>query len=154
MTPNEKKALIKFKEISQGNTVAIAGRLRTTIGYAGEVCKKLWEKGYLERILPGQFAVYKLTSLGEEQVADVVVAEKEPVAAESIQEEEKAQVEDVDQYECVSCGVAVKEKDIECPKCGTVFEETIEEEGSAEKAGVLDQPSASQDWETCGWKWK
>lgn len=143
MTPNEKRALVKFKEIKQGNTVAIAGSLRFTIGYAGDVCKKLCEKGYLERLLPGQFAVYKITSLGEEQVKEEVASEKEisvgaPAAAEKIIEpseeilqddNESGEIEEIDEYECTNCGAVVKEQDTECPKCGIIFEEDHRKNG-------------------------
>ncbi|MBU4312379.1 MAG: hypothetical protein KJ706_06655 [Candidatus Omnitrophica bacterium] len=77
MTSNEKKVLVKFKELKQGNTVTMAGTLRSTIGYAYEICKKLCEKGYLERLLPGQFAIYKITPLGEEQVKGESEGERE-----------------------------------------------------------------------------
>jgi len=68
MTPNERKTLVKFAEIKEGNTVTIAGTLRSTINYAGEVCKKLCENGYLERLVPGMFARYKISPSGIEQV--------------------------------------------------------------------------------------
>jgi hypothetical protein len=142
MTPNEKKALVKFKELKQANTVAMAGTLRSTINYAGEVCKKLCEKGYLERFLRGQFAVYKITPSGEEQVKEEGASEKEIGVGVGAEEEktvepckenpqddsESGEGEKIEEYECTGCGAGVGEDGTECPKCGMVFEETVEEE--------------------------
>ncbi len=174
MTSNENKVLAKFKEIKQGNTVTMAGTLRVTISYAYDVCKKLCEKGYLERLSPGRFALYRITSLGEKQVGTDVQAD----ANEELK---------IEEYECVSCGAAVKEDDTECPKCGIIFEETVEEEmaesvGSSRderapqrvrgpsvvigikpveksdskegKTGIFNHPSVPDDWKTCNWNWK
>jgi len=174
MTSNEKKVLVKFKEIEQGNTVTMAGTLRVTISYAYDVCNKLCEKGYLERLSSGRFALYRITSLGEEQVGTDVQA--------NANEELK-----IEEYECVSCGAAVKEDDTECPKCGIIFEEAMEEEAAEsvdssrdeqvsqpvpnpsiileinpvkradskdEKTEILNRPSVPQDWKTCNWNWK
>lgn len=137
MTSNEKKVLAKFKEIKQGNTVTIAGTLRVTINYAYDVCKKLCEKGYLESLSPGRFALYRITSLGEEQVKTEGEGEKEFKADVDAEGEGRRETEGIEEYEyeCVSCGAAVKEEDTECPKCGIVFEEGVEEaiEGSTEE---------------------
>ncbi|NQS88711.1 winged helix-turn-helix transcriptional regulator [Patescibacteria group bacterium] len=165
MTSNEKKVLVKFREIKEGNTVTMAGTLRVTIGYACDVCKKLCEKGYLERLSPGRFALYKITPLGEEQVKGEGEIEKELTDAVGTGEGDKEEVEEMGEYECTNCGAAVKERDIECPKCGTVFEEGVEEEategGTTEgqsdvdkKTEISDQPSVPEDWKTCNWKWK
>jgi len=166
MTPNEKKALIKFKEIKQGNTVAIAGRLRVSIRYAGDACKELWEKGYIERLVPGQFAVYKITSLGEEQVRH----EGQPDEEKGTVQNEADKIEEIEEFECESCDIVGKAADTECSECGTVFEEATEEEqvvgGNIEeqsvpkedhnkvKAKTLDQFSAPKDWSACSWEWK
>jgi len=145
MTPNEKKALVKFKEIRQGNTVAIAGTLRSTINYAGEVCKKLHKMGYLERLLPGQFAIYKITPRGEEQVKKEGEAERElKECAIGAEEEGKEAIEEKGEYECSECGAAVKEEDTECPKCGTIlegYEEEPEEEMTERRRSSLDSGS-------------
>jgi len=128
MTPNEKRALIKFKEIKEGNTVNIAGTLEVTINYAGEACGRLCKKGYLERLLPGMFARYRITPLGEEQVREEGESEKEIKEQIGVEEEGKKEIEETEEYECTSCGTSVKEEDTECPKCGMVFEESVEEE--------------------------
>jgi len=179
MTQNEKKILTKFKEIKQANTVTIAGTLRASISYGYDLCKKLCEKGYLEQLSPGRFALYKITSLGEEQVKGDV----------------QSKIEGIGEYECVSCGTAVKEEDMQCPQCGIIFEEDVEEEvagispehsegGDVEEsfvfaqdrfrktpetkpyeetlsdenvgkgAEILNHPSVPQDWKTCNWKGK
>ena len=132
MTSNEKKVLMKFKEIKQGNTVTMAGTLRVTIGYAYDVCKKLCEKGYLERLSPGKFASYKITPVGEEQVKGEGEGERELSSVVSAEEEDKKAIEERDEYECVSCGATVREDTMVCPKCGVVFEEVVEEEEAAE----------------------
>ncbi len=137
MTSNEKRVLMKFKEIKQGNTVTIAGTLRVTINYAYDVCKKLCEKGYIERLSPGRFALYRITSLGEEQFKDE--GEKELKNVVVAGKEVKEANEERDEYECVSCGATVKESDTECPKCGVVFEEVVEEEEMAKS------PDSSRD---------
>lgn len=174
MTSNEKKVLDKFKEIGQANTVTMAGTLRVTISYAYDVCKKLCEKGYLERLSPGRFALYRITSLGEKQIGTVVQADANEEA-------------NIEEYECVSCGAGVKEDDTECPKCGIIFEEAVEEEmvqsvGSSQderapqrapdssvvldiksvegansegkKTEILNHPSVPDNWKTCNWNWK
>jgi DNA-binding MarR family transcriptional regulator len=127
MTSNEKKVLEKFKEIGQGNTVTMAGTLRVTISYAYDVCKKLCEKGYLERLSPGRFASYRITSLGEKQVGTVVQANANEEA-------------NIERYECVSCGAGVKEDDTECPKCGIIFDEAVEEEAVKSLDSSPDRP--------------
>jgi len=174
MTSNEKKVLEKFKEVGQGNTVTMAGTLRVTISYAYDVCKKLCERGYLERLSPGRFASYRITSLGEKQVGTVVHA----CAGEEA---------NIEEYECVTCGAGVKEDDTECPKCCIIFEEAAKEEtaqsvGSSRveraaqhvpdasvllgiksvegansegnKTSILNHPSAPHEWNTCNWNWK
>ncbi len=174
MTPNEKKVLAKFKEIKQGNTVTVAGALRVTISYAHDVCNKLSQKGYLERLSPGRFALYKITSLAEKQVqTDGRADTNKEIKAE--------------EYECVTCGAAVKQDDTECPKCGITFEENMEDEmpgsvgssrdeqglqpvrdssailgihsaeradSESEKTPILNHPAAPEDWKTCNWNWK
>jgi len=174
MTPNEKKVLAKLKEIKQGNTVTVAGTLRVTISYAHDVCNKLSQKGYLEKLSPGRFALYKITSLGEKQVqTDVRADTNEEIKAE--------------EFECVTCGAAVKQDDTECPKCGISFEEIVEEEmpgsvgssrneqalqsvrnssvvlgihsaeradSESEKTAILNHASVPEDWKTCNWNWK
>lgn len=153
MTSNEKKVLAKFNEIRQGNTVTVAGTLRVTIGYAYDVCNKLCEKGYLERLSPGRFALYKITSLGEKQVAPDRdnFAEQDASSLAEISnydahaEEGRKEVEAKEEYECTNCGTTVREDEIECPKCGIVFEGYEEEP---------DHLSVPEDWKTCSWKWK
>lgn len=174
MTQNEKKVLGKFKEIKQGNTVAIAATLGVTINYAGDICKKLYGKRYLERLLPGMFASYRITPLGEEQVKSEGEGERELRSSVSAEEEGKGGIEETDVYECENCGAVVKEEDTKCPKCGILFEETVEEEAAEsldfsrdklreevpsddsvdEKTEILNHPSVPEDWKTCNWKWK
>ncbi|MEW6684984.1 MAG: hypothetical protein AB1393_02100 [Candidatus Edwardsbacteria bacterium] len=91
----------------------------------------MWEKGYIERLSPGRFALYRITSLGEEQVKGEGEGEKE-LGGSMGTEETKKEVEEIEGYECVSCGTAVKENTTVCPKCGIVFEEVVEEEEAAE----------------------
>lgn len=149
MTSNEKKVLKIFKEIKQGNTVTMAGTLRVTIGYAYDVCKKLCEKGYLERLSPGRFALYKITSLGEEQVRTDVETKEEKATERSEgvpqSDSEGGKIEEIEEYECVSCGATVKEDDTECPKCGTIFEgyeeEPEEERLKRESSPTSESPS-------------
>jgi len=174
MTSNEKKVLEKFRRIGQGNTVTMAGTLRGTISYACDVCKILCEKGYLEKLSPGRFASYRITSLGEEQVGPVDQADAN----------EEAHIEE---YDCVTCGADIKEDDTECPKCGMILaevgqEETAQSVGSSKderasqhvpdspvvlditsvegansegkETGILNHPSVPQEWKTCNWNWK
>jgi len=132
MTSNEKKILTKFKEIKKGNTVTIAGMLRVTINYAYDMCKKLCEKGYLERLSPGRFALYRITPLGEKQVK-----------TESQTKEEEA----TERSEEVPPPVS------RSPECneGSVVEGS---DSVDEKRGFLNHPSVPRDWKTCNWKWK
>jgi len=157
MTSNEKKVLMKFSEIKQGNTVTMAGTLRVTISYAYDVCKKLCEKGYLEELSPGRFALYKITSLGEEQVKTDVQT-KEEGATESLdssrgegvlQRSEVPGGDDsvgrkvkIEKYECSNCGVIVREDEIECPKCGIIFEGTMKEKEAAKQSKEVPQPAS------------
>lgn len=147
MTPNEKKALMKFREIEQGNTVRIAGTLGVTINYAGDICKKLHAKGYLERLLPGVLASYRITPLGEEQVKEEGEIEKELTSAVGSGEEDKKEVEEIGEYECTNCGATVKEEDTECRKCGTVFEEGVEEEEVTESSTQEQSPERTNQVE-------
>ncbi len=152
MTSNEKKVLMKFKEIKQGNTVTIAGTLRVTINYAYDVCKKLCEKGYIERLSPGRFALYKITPLGEDAAADYAEKRRErrEIFADSADNSAVSAVAEIEEYECTNCGASVKEDDTECPKCGVVFEEVVEEEeateGNTERSErVAEAPDFPQD---------
>ncbi|MEW6674780.1 MAG: hypothetical protein AB1348_01960 [Nitrospirota bacterium] len=164
MTQNEKKVLMKFKEIRQGNTVTIAGTLRVTIGYAYDVCKKLCEKGYLERLSPGRFALYRITSLGEEQVRTKgQIKEEEAIKpiesswdklregvlppASSIVEGKDSGSGKGEEYECANCGTVVREDEIECPKCGAVFEGIEEEEVTV---GSVEEQSPEQTEQVVG----
>lgn len=194
MTSNEKKVLVKFKEVKQANTVTMAALLRSSINYGYDVCRKLCEKGYLEMLSPGRFALYKITPLGEEQFRGEGQTKKEmtespvfsqdklregisqpassPSAMLGINSVEgsdsvRGKIEEIEEYECVSCGAAVEEDNTECPRCGIVFEEGVEEEeatksfDSSRDEGVPPpplqspiHPSVPEDWKTCNWKWK
>lgn len=124
MTPNERQVLVKFHEMKQGNAVTIAEWLRVTIHYASDLCRKLCEKRYLERLSPARVPSYRITPLGEEQVR----AEGEAQEAATERREEVPQpAVSAGEYECTNCGAAVNEADPQCPKCGVVFEGDEEE---------------------------
>jgi len=173
MTQNEKKVLIKFKAIKQANTVSMAGTLRVTISYACDVCKKLCESGYLEQLSPGRFALYKITSSGEEQVkSDVQTKEEVPIERRErvLQAGSIGRKVKVEKYECSNCGATVTEDEIECLECGIIFKGDMKEKETAEQSeevlqpvlqgagrsekNVLDEPSVPEEWKTCNWKWK
>lgn len=147
MTSNEKKVLVKFKEVKQGNTVTMAGTLRSTINYAYEICKKLCEKGYLEKLSLGRFALYRITPLGEEQVRGEGEGEREAGVGVGAEEEVKKEIEETEEYECTNCGAVVKESDTECPKCGTILEgyEEEPEEEMVEQESSLHSGSPSSE---------
>ena len=132
MTSNEKKILIKFKEIKQGNTVTIAGTLRITINYAYDICKKLCEKGYIEQLSPGRFALYRITPLGEEQVKTECQTKEEEVT----RRREEAPTPVSRSPECNEGSVVGGSDNVD------------------EKTGISNQPSVPEDWKTCNWKWK
>lgn len=155
MTSNEKKVLTKFKEIKQGNTVTMAGTLRVTINYAYDVCKKLCEKGYLERLSPGRFALYKITPSGEEQVKGEGEGDKELESVVGVEEEGKEATERpkgvLSEANVQSEGVpprneaspkggdsesgTIQEKEeYECSNCGTAVRE---EEIECPKCGII-----------------
>jgi len=164
MTPNEKKALVKFGKVKQGNTVTIAGTLGVTINYAWDTCKKLCDQGYLERLSPGKFALYKITLLGKKQVGSngseiPIPAEVSDVAGEQDREateqneevpsseSESGKDEWIEEYECTSCGTPVKEDDTECAKCGAILEGCEEEPVSpaSEEPATPAQDKPSED---------
>ena len=106
--------------------------LRVTINYAYDKCKKLCEKGYLERLTPGRFALYRITPLGEEQVR-----------TEGQTKEEEA---------TKSLGSSW---DKGTPSPSPQSSEHSEGSNSVdEKTGILNHLSVPEDWKTCNWKWK
>jgi len=91
------------------------------------------------------FAVYKITSLGEEQVKGEGEVEREASVGAGAEENGEA-IAGVEEFECTGCGTTVREDEIECPQCGMIFEGFVEE--------ILDHPSVPEEWKSCNWKWK
>ena len=172
MTSNEKKVLVKFKEIEQGNTVTVAGTLRVTISYAYDVCKKLCEKGYLERLSPGRFALYRITPLGAEQVKTDVPT-KEAGATEDSAEKPFVSAHPCPREHSAELSRSPQQRDNLHGECTTEsFDSCRDEEPSQavpgpsailginpveskeEKTGILNHSSVPQEWKTCNWNWK
>ena len=172
MTSNERKVLMKLEEIEQGNTVTMAETLRVTINYAYDVCKKLCEKGYLERLSPGRFALYRITPLGAEQVkTDVPTKETEAtedsadkpfVSAQACPGEHSAELSRSPQRrgnlheECTtesldSCRDEEALQPVPRPSAILGINPV---ESKEEKTGILNHSSIPQEWKTCNWNWK
>jgi hypothetical protein len=56
----------------------------------------------------------------EEEIAEEMAAEEEPVADEGAEEETK---EEVETFECPTCGAEIAEDDTVCPECGEEFDD-------------------------------
>jgi len=67
MTPNEKELLGYFKDVGETNAVTMSKEMALSIDYTQAICKRLEEKGYLEKVSDARCPVYCLPQKEEKE---------------------------------------------------------------------------------------
>ena len=66
MTPNEKELLNEFKMVKKASVFTMSKRMDFSVDYTRKLCNGLLAHGFLERVTPGKWSVYKTSKVGLE----------------------------------------------------------------------------------------
>jgi len=60
MTPNEKELLNEFKMVKKASVFTMSKKMDFSVDYTRKLCNGLLADGFLERVTPGKWSVYKI----------------------------------------------------------------------------------------------